>query len=434
MIGELHNTHQMAVALELTSIKAIGWSLTLIVLALVLGPGAQAAVSDDMSDQQLPVMASGVGISEDAALKDAFTNAIQSAVGTVVDAETLVQNDKVMMDQVLTYSNAFIKNFDKTSSEKRADGLYEVRIKAEVQRKQLIEKLKAANIAVRDIDTTSVYAQVVTQNKEEKDAKTLLAKVMQDLDYPGCLLIARIDAEEPKILEKNEKSVKVEWPLVISIDENIYFNKVFPKLKEVLDAIAKQKSDTDTIQNGCHLGGEEPALIDYWCSPLSYGIIPKNTVNLVVKKNTLGDNVRVCSFLLDGEAFTVIHNFLGPRDSSGSNKELRELPMLRIAWLDKDTNPIIEDEVDLNDYPKKEQLDTYPYNGNNGYPHHFGWFYKSNGGFLQLGPFLYLNDPRMRYCSALRCSYKRVLSIDDLKQITKMKCYFVSRVRNVTKP
>ncbi|MEK6238929.1 MAG: SHD1 domain-containing protein, partial [Planctomycetales bacterium] len=53
------------------------------------------------------VLAEGVGTANDAALKDAFRNAVRQVVGTVVDAETLINNDKLIDDKVLTYSDGF---------------------------------------------------------------------------------------------------------------------------------------------------------------------------------------------------------------------------------------------------------------------------------------------------------------------------------------
>jgi len=57
------------------------------------------------------VVASGIGKTEDAALKQAFSNAVTQVVGTIVDAETMVQNDKIISEQILTYSNAIVTKY-----------------------------------------------------------------------------------------------------------------------------------------------------------------------------------------------------------------------------------------------------------------------------------------------------------------------------------
>ena len=401
------------------------------VFATVIAAGQGMAQGNGQEGQSVQVTATGVGTSEDDALKNAFSNAVQSAVGTMVDGETLVQNDKVLKDQVLTYSNAFIQKFDKTSSEKRADGLYEVRIAAEVQRKQLVEKLKAANITVKEVKTSSLYAQVVTQNKEEKDAKAILSKALQDIDYPGCMLVARISAEEPKLVAKNEKSATIEWPVEIRVDEDAYFNKVLPKLKEVLEGVAKEKSGSDALVSarpsnktlGCDnaiLGGvyEDPSLGEGASHP------KKNEIGLVVKKNASGDNLRVSTFTLDGDAYGVFWNWVcRPQNTHGP---FPSLTVLRIAWLDSSGSPVIEDEVRI----LATKCDVLSYGVSQGA---FQGFAPDFG--VRLGPFIYDNwSGHGVYFGAFQCNYRREVSLDDLKKIVKMQCVFVSKANGATKP
>ena len=69
------------------------------------------------------VVGEGVGTSADLALKDAFRNAVRQVVGAYVDAETLVKNDELVEDKILTYSNGFIKTFSEIEGSKK-DSLY----------------------------------------------------------------------------------------------------------------------------------------------------------------------------------------------------------------------------------------------------------------------------------------------------------------------
>ena len=58
------------------------------------------------------VVARGNGESADEALKDAMSQAIQQVVGTMVDADTLVQNDEIVSEKVLTYADGMISKYD----------------------------------------------------------------------------------------------------------------------------------------------------------------------------------------------------------------------------------------------------------------------------------------------------------------------------------
>src|SRR5712692_9942416 len=64
------------------------------------------------------VVAEGVGQTAEDARKDAFRNAVRQAVGALIDAETLVQNDQVIKDEVLTYSNALVKSYKEVDKPK----------------------------------------------------------------------------------------------------------------------------------------------------------------------------------------------------------------------------------------------------------------------------------------------------------------------------
>ena len=126
------------------------------------------------------VFAEGVGSTKEEAIKDAFRAAVRQVVGEVVDGETLVKNEKLVKDQVLTYSDGFIPEH-RVTSEKRDNGLFRIGIEAKVQRRSVIMKLKAANITLKSLDGESLYGSVVTQEEAKANATQLLRKALADL-------------------------------------------------------------------------------------------------------------------------------------------------------------------------------------------------------------------------------------------------------------
>jgi hypothetical protein len=126
------------------------------------------------------VIAEGVGTTEDEALKDAFRAAVRQVVGAVVDAETLVKNDDVVKDQVLTYSDGFISK-QTILSTKKDGGLVRTTIQATVERRKVIQKLQAANVTVKTIEGQSLFAEAVTQQEAKGNATALLRKALADL-------------------------------------------------------------------------------------------------------------------------------------------------------------------------------------------------------------------------------------------------------------
>ena len=89
-------------------------------------------------NKNVTVTARGMGADQNSALKDALNQAVMQAAGAIVDSETLMKNDEIIQEKVLTASNAIVKKFDVTMPAKqRANGLWEIRIKAVVQQNLL---------------------------------------------------------------------------------------------------------------------------------------------------------------------------------------------------------------------------------------------------------------------------------------------------------
>ena len=106
--------------------------------ASLLPPSNPPAIAKSEQPAQpdiVEVVAQGMGTDANAALLNAYSNAVQQALGSYVDAETLVQNDQIVRDKILTYSKGFIEKVD-IVSQNQANGLFEVKIRAKVKRQQ----------------------------------------------------------------------------------------------------------------------------------------------------------------------------------------------------------------------------------------------------------------------------------------------------------
>jgi len=74
------------------------------------------------------VFAEGVGTTEKEALLDAFRTAVQRVVGVFVDSETMVKNDAIISDKVLTFSDGAIKKYEELDRSENK-GLFRVKTK-----------------------------------------------------------------------------------------------------------------------------------------------------------------------------------------------------------------------------------------------------------------------------------------------------------------
>src|SRR5262245_43409919 len=129
-----------------------GWksamrAFTLLVLSGILHSAASAQAADD---RIVVVVSRGVGESSDAAKKDALLNAVQQVVGLYVDAETLVENESIIRDKVLTFANADVKSQEVLHAAKEG-GLYRVTMKVGVVPNTLTRRLRDNAVSVRKI-------------------------------------------------------------------------------------------------------------------------------------------------------------------------------------------------------------------------------------------------------------------------------------------
>lgn len=183
------------------------------------------------------VIADGVGTNRDEAVRDAFRSAVRQVVGMYVDSETLVENDELVEDQVLTFSNGFVSSWSTIAgSDAYQNGLYRIRIKAAVERKLLVQKLQAVNVTLKSMDGKSMYAKAMTELDAQNDAAKLVKKTLADLPS---LLTSEIVGEPSFQKETSEITVQV----VTRVDRAAYDTFV-QNLESVLAEVAVKKTST----------------------------------------------------------------------------------------------------------------------------------------------------------------------------------------------
>lgn len=94
------------------------------------------------------IMVEGYGESREEAINDGLRNAIEQAVGVLVDSETVVKNLQLVKDEIYTQSRGFVNGFE-VLSETEDNGGVRVRLKAVVDtapNSQLLSKLQQLNL------------------------------------------------------------------------------------------------------------------------------------------------------------------------------------------------------------------------------------------------------------------------------------------------
>ena len=234
------------------AIAAGGTTVSISPLGVVRATESASADSDIVK-----VQGRGVGVNKTAALKDAYRDAIERAVGLYVDAETVVNNDQIVKDQILTQSNAYITDYRELSTE-RIDVGFEVRILATVKKQALTTKLTgvmpAQTVRIDNSGLQNVHAQLVTKEKRAEDAAALLKNALDGINPMQSLMVASIRPETQKIItadvansrnrrygrdvQLKSNQVMLRYLFEVKLDREKYFAEFMPHLRRVLEQIS----------------------------------------------------------------------------------------------------------------------------------------------------------------------------------------------------
>lgn len=196
------------------------------------------------------VIVEGVGVSAEAAKKNAFRNAVGKVVGSFIENDTLIKNDKIIEEKLLEYSGGFVETFEMISEGKDKDGLFKVKLKVKVAQQTVAEKLRSMKIDVKTVSGSNLKAQLETQEMMKKDGGKLINSIMEE--YPKLWQAKQIG--DPKIA--NGKLVlKIE----ISVDREKYLAWA-EKLCKVLEKSADSK-DSRTFTKARHSNYDRPLKI-----------------------------------------------------------------------------------------------------------------------------------------------------------------------------
>lgn len=108
-----------------------------------------SVIADDVYEH---VVVTGIGLTENEAIRNATKAAMQQVVGMVVVSDVVIKNNELIRDKILTQSNAYIKKF-KTLKSYQQGRLYYIDASVGVELSMLTGKLRELNIAIKTLDT-----------------------------------------------------------------------------------------------------------------------------------------------------------------------------------------------------------------------------------------------------------------------------------------
>ena len=192
------------------------------------------------------VAVTGVGVDAEKAEQDAFRRAIEQTVGVLVNAETIIENDEIIKDQVLTFSRAYVQKYDVVKRSQK-DELHQVTILATVSLNKLAEKLQANKVVVRKIPGLVWYRQTKNEIVNEKNAAKMFAKAFEDYRMENLWVVE--SSGKPELVDRDETHVRVRIGASVRPDEKkweAFAAGVLP----LLEKIALKRSVATYAVNG----------------------------------------------------------------------------------------------------------------------------------------------------------------------------------------
>ena len=184
----------------------------------------------------------GIGTDPDKALQSAFSQAIESTVGVLVDSETIVKNDQIIKDQILTFSKGFVRKFE-VVKQWQGDGLHHATIKALVETGKLTDKLKANNIDTHEVPGELLYRQFRFDFKNEKEAAEMLDKVLAGYDMTK---LAKVELDGKPEIKRDGENAEMKLTATVTPD-TANWNVFLSDIKPFLDKVAGTKKVPVTL-------------------------------------------------------------------------------------------------------------------------------------------------------------------------------------------
>ena len=205
---------------------------------------------NDSSTSAKEILVTGLGQSPEAAEKQALTAAVRQAVGAYLDSNTLVENEEVIRDRILSFSNGFVEKYKATApAKKNSDGLYEVTILATVKSSQVIEALKSNNLISAKIAGQNLWAEAATKVQNAQDSVAFLNEKLPEL-LKTLIKVEFLDKNgnptksiDPAVQIPIAEEVAATWFVRLSVDKTTYFQSFAPVLVKCLQNITGAKGE-----------------------------------------------------------------------------------------------------------------------------------------------------------------------------------------------
>lgn len=193
------------------------------------------------ADQLVEVKASGYGETVREAYTAALRAAVEQVVGTLIDATTLVENDELIENEILTYAPGMVASAKQIGEPKKTEGgIYIAKVLAIVKKGQIEQKLRAASTVNVTLDGADLFARMTAAQENLADAEKMINAVLAK--HFDCVKAEPIPGENGKSpLDIDPKTGEVFANVRVRIDMAMY-QQFAKEIVEILGPMAKNKT------------------------------------------------------------------------------------------------------------------------------------------------------------------------------------------------
>lgn len=138
----------------------------------IIAKANQTKAEED--NNNIDLLASGIGKNADEAISMALKNAIEQAFGAFVSANTLILNDELVQDQIATVSSGNINSYEVLSTNTLPDGLVSVNLRTSISLSNLISYAESHGSSVELAGQTFVRNIKLKELNQKNEAVALM--------------------------------------------------------------------------------------------------------------------------------------------------------------------------------------------------------------------------------------------------------------------
>jgi hypothetical protein len=210
---------------------------------------------DSSSSKAKLIEAEGVGESLQLAKEDAIRNAVQKTVGSYVSSDLITQNDQIIKDKVISLSSGFVDKVEVISQDRREDGLYSVKVKANVLPTKLKRALEEQNIKTADLDSDSLFGEALTKLDTTNSTLDLWQGMLNK--FPKSAVNAELYGKPQVTALQNDQIIMT---FAVNVSWNEEYKKEFINIAKITGHIQPFDGDSQYLSLG-RKGGSQMRLI-----------------------------------------------------------------------------------------------------------------------------------------------------------------------------